>query len=185
MVMMGQIGALFGDGFVIVQSAIFLVFIGCLFAIAAFDTVTYTIPNSISVILIALFICMAVLTPRDISVLSHLSSFLIVFVVGLLAFHFRALGGGDVKSWAAIALWFDLGALPYQVAAVALIGGVFGIVVIGVRRVLASAIHRRGDNTMVLPKILMPNQPLPYGLAIGLGTALCLPGITLFRGVLY
>jgi len=182
---MDQFGTLFSDGFVIVQSAIFLVFVGCLIAIAAFDTVGYTIPNSISVILIALFIGMAVLTPREIAVLSHLSSFLIVFVVGLLAFHFGALGGGDVKSWATIALWFDLGALPYQVAAVALIGGLFGLVMIGVRRVLASVNLRRAENAIALPKILMPNQPLPYGLAIAFGTALNLPGITLFRGILF
>lgn len=177
---MDQLGVSVGEGHVFVQLAIFLIFVGCLIAIAAFDIVTYTIPNSISLTLIALFICAAILLPSEISILSHVFSFLIVFAVGLVAFRFGAFGGGDVKSWAAVALWFGLGALPYQVASVALIGGIFGIAMIGLRRVLANTNIRRDDRAVSLPKIFMPNQPIPYGLAIAVGTALNLTHIPFF-----
>ncbi|MGI9386253.1 MAG: A24 family peptidase [Methyloligellaceae bacterium] len=180
---MDHIGVGFGEGVAFVQMTIFFVFVGCLIAIAAFDLATYTIPNSISLVLIALFVCAAILLPNEISVLSHVCSFLIVFAVGLVAFRFGAFGGGDVKSWAAVALWFGLGSLPYQVGAIALIGGIFGIIMIGLRRVLASTNSRENERAVALPKIFLPNQPIPYGLAIATGSALNVIHIPFFQGV--
>lgn len=181
---MDVLGVSLREGHEIVQISIFLIFVGCLIAIAAFDIFTYTIPNSISLTLIVLFICAAILLPNEISILFHVLSFLIVFAVGLVAFRFGAFGGGDVKSWAAVALWFGLGSLPYQVASVALIGGVFGLVMIGLRRILANTILRRDDRAVALPKIFLPNQPIPYGVAIAVGSALNLIHIPFFQDVL-
>jgi prepilin peptidase CpaA len=162
-------------------SAIAVAFIACVLAIAACDLSNFTIPNSISVALIFLFLASIPFASGDLSLLSHLYSFLIVLGIGLIAFRFGMFGGGDIKSWAAIAVWYDLQVLPFQVIYVALIGGGVGIVLLGIRYFVARRIVHVHCQYRRVPRLLRPGEPVPYGLAIAAGALLSANKIDLFR----
>jgi prepilin peptidase CpaA len=167
----------------IVSIAIFTTmvgFVGCLVAIAVCDLGSFTIPNSISVVLIWLFLVSLPFARSDLSLASHVYSFLIVATAGLFAFRFGLFGGGDVKSWAAIALWYDLNGLSLQVLSVALIGGTLGLLTLTLRRVAASAFVQHHLSPSRLPRLLHAGEPVPYGVAIALGTALSIGHVDLF-----
>lgn len=85
--------------------------------------------------------------------------FVIILVLGTVAFSARVLGGGDVKLFAAIGLWLDLRSAISLVAFVFLCGGVIALVYLASR-----PFRRRGGD----PKLTR----IPYGLAIALGTIL-------------
>lgn len=155
----------------------------CLFAVMAFDLKTYTIPNSISVALLWLFIVSVPLANGNISLLSHCYSFLAVLGVGLLAFRFGILGGGDVKSWAAVAIWYDISSLPYQVVWVTLIGSVIGIAAICLRRITVNQYVRKNLTERSVPRLLRGGEPIPYGIAIAFGSALTVGRIDVFQAL--
>ena len=161
--------------------AVAFAFGGCLVAIAVCDLGSYTIPNSVCVALLWLFVVAAPFTRVDISLLSHLYSFLIVLAAGFLAFRFGLFGGGDVKSWAAIALWYDLGSLSEQVFHVTLLGGMLGLALVALRRVAASPYVQHHVALSRMPRLFRMGEPVPYGVAIAAGTALSAGHIDLFR----
>lgn len=156
-------------------------FAGCLLAIAFSDLSSYTIPNSISIALLWLFLVSAPFAPTDVSILSHVYSFLIVAAVGLIAFRFGLFGGGDIKSWAAVALWYDLSDLPMQLLGVTLVGSTLGLLTLGIRRVAVCQRVQQHFPPSRLPRLLREGEPVPYGVAISLGTAFSAGHIDLFR----
>ena len=85
--------------------------------------------------------------------------FLIVLVAGTLAFSARLIGGGDLKLFAAVALWMTFSAALWLAAAVFLSGGVLATLFILAR------LMRRSTST---PK----GKYIPYGLAIVAGAFL-------------
>lgn len=168
----------------IALTAVAIGFACCLFAMAAFDLKTFTIPNSISVALLWLFVVAVPLTGDNISLPGHLYSFLAVLGVGLLAFRFGILGGGDVKSWAAVAVWYDIGALPYQLVWVTVLGSVIGIAALCLRRLTVNQYVRSSrDGIRSAPRLLRAGEPIPYGIAIALGSALTASRIDVFQGL--
>lgn len=87
---------------------------------------------------------------------------------GLLLFSRKWLGGGDVKLFAAAALWFDFNAAPYLLMAITLGGCVLGLLFIVMRRLLPANIAERTGWVCLKPK-----GPIPYGIAIAAGSILC------------
>jgi prepilin peptidase CpaA len=75
-----------------------------------------------------------------------------VFVLGAAGFHFGLLGGGDVKLFAAGALWLGVAGLPPYLTTTALAGGLLALGFIAARR-----LGWLGEPT------------LPYGIAIAAG----------------
>lgn len=153
----------------LVPILIFTIFLFAASSIAVFDVATYRIPNAISIVLVAGFAVGAVAFPGKIDVPSHLASGLIIFGAGFAAFWFGLLGAGDVKSWAAVALWFDLNTLPAQALSVALFGGVLGLFLLLLRHMIARVQTYRPSNGAGLPRLLRHGQPIPYGMAISSG----------------
>jgi prepilin peptidase CpaA len=75
---------------------------------------------------------------------------LAVFALFAIAFHFGAMGGGDVKMVAAVALWLPLGAVLKLLVIMSLAGGLLTIALLIPHRVAKAA-----------------GQPeIPYGIAI-------------------
>jgi prepilin peptidase CpaA len=82
-----------------------------------------------------------------------------VFLLGAVGFRFGLLGGGDVKLFAAGALWLGAAALPPYLTATALGGGLLALGFLAARR-----LGRLEDPT------------LPYGIAIAAGGLLTTGG---------
>jgi Flp pilus assembly protein protease CpaA len=164
--------------------AVFIAFSVCLLAIAGFDLRTASIPNTVSAVLLWLFVVSLPLGTQSIDLLSHVLSFCAAIPVGVLAFRFGGFGGGDVKSWVSVAIWYDLGALPYQVLAVSLIAGLFGLLMMGLRRLFVNYDVRERRQDRRMPRLLRAGHPIPYGVAIALGSALTIGKIPLFASLL-
>lgn len=162
--------------------SIFSVFLFGASAIAVYDTATYRIPNLISVVLVAGFALGAMLLPIEMDIASHLASALIVFGVGFVAYWFGLVGAGDVKSWAAVALWADLNTVATQALTIALFGGAIGVFLLVLRQLLAWVCMQKSGGAVVLPRLLRHGQPIPYGIAIGSGAIATSWALPLFPG---
>ena len=123
-------------------TAVFILLVGFLLIAAMCDLVSYTIPDTLSIVIAGLFVIAALVLPAETSWISHLAGAAVVFVIGLAAFHFGVLGGGDAKLITAVSLWAGFPALPALLLWIALAGGVLAIVVIGLRRMLPAIAAR-------------------------------------------
>ncbi len=90
-------------------AAIMVIFPLCLAFAALTDTLSMTIPNRVSVILVVSFAVLAPLTGMEWSIYGlHFAAGLIVFAVCFGLFGIGAMGGGDAKLLTATAVWFGL-----------------------------------------------------------------------------
>ncbi|WP_375196221.1 prepilin peptidase [Sphingobium sp.] len=95
--------------------------------------------------------------------------FLGVFALGCGLFALRWMGGGDVKLMAACALWFDwLGAVPWFIY-ITVGGGLLALVIMAGRRLVPQT--ARANSSLA---IFAAKGPIPYGVAIALGTIMAL-----------
>ncbi len=155
--------------------ATMLAFGGLLLFAAASDATRFVIPNTVSVAILAVFVAAVVASPLEFRWIDQIGAFALVFGVGWTLFAFGFVGGGDVKLTAAIAPWCGLTALPTELAYVALSGGVLALALLGLRSFLPKAMAAvQPNNTVQLPRVLRPGEPLPYGIAIAIGTILAI-----------
>ena len=161
---------------------ILLAFIVLLGVVLVRDVTSYTIPNWVVLAIAALLLPAYLLHFGEVRILSHLLAGLAVLVPGWVLFHFRMFGGGDVKAWAALALWYGLENLSAQILAVAIIGGAFGVTLLAVRALLPprTAPHGAGRQRIRDARLLQRGAPVPYGVAIATGTLLTANKIPLF-----
>jgi prepilin peptidase CpaA len=153
----------------------------CLFAFlalvlvaAAKDLTSYTIPNWISLALLAAFAPAAGAAWAAGAPLPELALCIGVgagaLLVGVIMFTLGWVGGGDAKLFAASALWLGSSALAPFLFWTAIGGGVLSMaLMIGRRR---SAQPAGGGWASAL---LTPGAPVPYGLAICAGALAALP----------
>jgi prepilin peptidase CpaA len=108
----------------------------------------------------------------------------IALLVGLVLFRFRILGGGDVKLFAAAALWAGIDHLLELVIYIGIAGGAFALALILVRRLLVSVlVAQTVYDSVTLPRLLLSGEKIPYGVAIAGGAVLLgrgLPQLGLF-----
>src|SRR3954470_16963954 len=144
----------------------------------AWDAATLTIPDMLSVTLVAGFVVGAVARSAGWeAMLGHAGAGVALFVIGAGLFHLGVWGGGDVKFMAAIGLWFGWGGLPAWLFMVALAGGVLAFATLVLRNTVATPapwwpgwlnrLHRRDEG-------------IPYGIALGAGGLLVLDHATAF-----
>lgn len=128
----------------------------------------YTIPNFISLIVIALYPVAVLTAPGEIDWLFSLLTAAIVFAVGFTLFAVGFLGGGDVKIFTALSLWSGPALILPFLVAVVLAGGILVFVVIA-REAIKQAPEKggffRGARSAVKSK-----TPVPYGVAIAFGS---------------
>ncbi len=114
-----------------------LVFPAAMAFAGAIDLFTMTIPNKVSVALIAAFAVAAAMTGMPWQLLaSHVLAGLLFLALGILMFSRGWLGGGDAKLLAAAALWFGFELLLPYLVLVTLMGGALALVIIAYRNIL-------------------------------------------------
>jgi prepilin peptidase CpaA len=148
-----------------------------LIAGATYDATTLTIPNWISLVLVALFPLVALTS--DIGWGSfgiHLAIGFASLLIGMALFAGGFIGGGDAKLFAAISLFMGT-SVGMFVFAVALAGGVLAAIVLALRWLAASGL------TIQFPwlsHLTTPKAGIPYGIAIAAGALFVLPSTALF-----
>jgi prepilin peptidase CpaA len=146
-----------------------------LVAYAAFsDLFTMTIPNRVSLLLIAAFAVMAPFAgfgPGEFA--WHVAAMVTVFAACLPLFATGAMGGGDAKLLTAISLWFGMSAeLMTFLVYTALIGGVLTLVLLKLRTPAGLYVLSHVPMTHNLTD---SSKGIPYGIAIGAAALICYP----------
>jgi prepilin peptidase CpaA len=166
-----------------IQAAILVIFPLCM-AVAAFsDLFTMTIPNRVSVILLASFLIVAPLAGMSLVQIGwHLLAGLCVFSVVFVLFATNTMGGGDAKVLTASAVWFGFNdSQIVYMGNVAVFGGALTILILLIRsqRNLIAAMG------LPVPRTFLQEKKIPYGIAIGIGGFVAYPASPLMEMVLH
>ena len=116
------------------QYALLLTFPAIMAFAGSIDLLTMTIPNRVSLALVAAFPFAAVLIGLDWAAFtSHLGAGVLMLVVGIGMFARGWLGGGDAKLLAAAALWLGFEHLAGYLLLVAIAGGALALLILSYR----------------------------------------------------
>jgi prepilin peptidase CpaA len=165
-----------------VAAAILVVFPLCM-AMAAFsDLLTMTIPNRLSIVLLAAFAAIAPFAGLSVSeFLLHIGAGAAVFAVCFSLFALRIMGGGDAKILTASAVWFGLNeSLMAYLIYVSVFGGLLSLLILAVRA---------NHNTLMVSRLPVPATMLhakkvPYGIAIGAAAFAAYPSSPLVQSAM-
>src|SRR5882724_3750908 len=157
-------------GLIMVVDLVRLILFPTIMAFAASsDLLTMTISNRVSIILVAGFLALALMSGMTAAeVLSHAGAGVLVLLVSFGFFTRGWIGGGDAKLAAATAMWLGFGYLLNYLVYASLLGGALTLLLIEFRLVplpgllagqfWAQRLHRQGGD-------------IPYGIALA-GAAL-------------
>ncbi len=157
---------------VAVAAAVAVLVIAMLYG-AVSDLGRFMIPNWVSVLVAAAFLPAALAAGLD---LQHIALSLGVglgcLALGIVAFALRLFGGGDIKLFAAAAVWTGWSAFAPYLLAVAIAGGILSLVLLLFRRLpLGGRLAKVGW----VGELHRHSGPVPYGVAIAAGTLTALP----------
>jgi prepilin peptidase CpaA len=106
-----------------------------LFYVAFADLQNYKIKNEMVLLLAALYLAYVIASGTWNDVPSHLGVAFLIFVVLLVCYSYRMLGGGDVKLLTVAFLWVGMDcALPFAVVMLAITGVHTGLIYFGLAR---------------------------------------------------
>jgi len=137
----------------------------CMIFATFYDLFTMTIPNKITLCLVASFAIFAPLAGMGWeTALWHVGVAIAVLIVGFGLFSLGVMGGGDAKLIAASALWFGTAfTLPYLLAA-SVLGGLLTLLIVIARRVM---LPNKLLSVGWIARLLDKKQGIPYGAALG------------------
>ena len=156
---------------------IVMIFAGTMLTAAAKDATSMTIPNWISLAVIAGFFIVIPFVWQGLDTfITHLLVGLSFFSVGFAMFAFGWLGGGDAKLMAATALWWQWDEAVIYIFYTTMLGGALAILLVFGRRFIPSSVLT-ADWAHHLFK---DEKKMPYGLALAGGALLTLPQSAIF-----
>lgn len=147
------------------NEAIFVAYALILVSAAGQDIWQLRISNIFPVALIALFVIATTIIGMPSDVWQNAVGFAAMLMIGLLLFAKRWLGGGDVKLFAATAIWFNFAGLWKLIFWVTAAGALLALILIVSRRLLFAS----GATTSGNHPVLVAKGPIPYGMAIAAG----------------
>lgn len=140
---------------------------------AASDLFTMTIPNRVSLLLIAGFFVLAGFGGMPLPQIGmHVAAGLTVLVAAFACFAFGWIGGGDAKVAAAAGLWFGFSQLTNYLVYASLIGGALTLLLLEFRRWPLP--YALGSQAWLL-RLHHKETGIPYGIALALGALLIYP----------
>ncbi|SOC17646.1 A24 family peptidase [Stappia indica] len=167
-----------------IEAALLVVF-PCLVAFAgASDLFTMTIPNRVSLMMIAGFAMLAPaigMAPLEIGF--HLIAAGIALSFGLAFFAFGWMGGGDAKLMTVVALWLGLTpALGEFLLLTSVYGAVLTLAILGFRKdvLLPIAAYR----VEWIARLHDNKTGIPYGITIAIAALQAYPGSIWFRAIM-
>lgn len=165
-----------------ITAAVLVIFPLCM-AMAAFsDMLTMTIPNRLSLILLASFLALAPFLGLGVlDFVWHISAGAVVFAACFALFALGVMGGGDAKVLTASAVWFGLNeSLVTYLIYVSLFGGLLSLLIVAMR----------SQHNLILtygipvPETMLHKKKVPYGIAIGAAAFIAYPSSPLMQSAL-
>jgi prepilin peptidase CpaA len=158
----------------LVQAALAVPFPALVIVAAVKDLTSYTIPNWISLALLAAFAPAALALGLPLPVVGlHLAVGAVALVLGVVMFALSWIGGGDAKLFATAALWLGWPAGASYGVFTAIAGGALAMGLITLRTSWLRPYVIAGPAWMT--RLAEPDEAVPYGLAIALGGLLAFP----------
>ena len=156
-------------------SVVWIAFAAMMIVAFVIDVISYRIPNTLVVALVALFLVVSALNWSEVEWLGHIAAAILIFGVGIFLYAIRQMGAGDVKLLGAVALW--AGAVPpfenwpspviVLLFYVALCGFLGMVVILALRLIVPRLQPITGQRPV--PRVLTKGQGIPYAIAIGPG----------------
>jgi prepilin peptidase CpaA len=144
-----------------------LAFAGLLIAAAASDWHSLTVPNRYSLALVALFPSFVIASGGNVDWVGSLIYAAVAFVAGFVLFTLRICGGGDVKLFAAVALWAGPTLFMPMFLYTSVSGGILAVVLWMNFRFNRAALPT--TLAYATSKTSISKQPMPYAVAIAAG----------------
>lgn len=156
------------------EAVIFVVFPFCMVYAAISDSMSMTIANRVTILLIATFAVVAPLAGMDWAEYGmHFAAAGLVLAVTFGLFATGTMGGGDAKLMAGTALWmgWNLELLQYLVYS-SFVGGVLTVAILAYRR---SALSVYTGTNPLLRHFADQKAAVPYGIALGIAGLMIYP----------
>lgn len=141
---------------------------------AASDLFSMTVPNWISLLLIAGFAVLAPLAGLGLAEVGfHVALAVAALLVTFTMFSFGWIGGGDAKLFASTCLWLGPEGLLFYAVYASLLGGLLTLLIIAIRSLpMPAALDSQGW----LLRLHSPKEGVPYGIALAAAGLLVYPG---------
>lgn len=145
------------------------------------DLFTMTIPNRVSLLLIAAFVALALLTGMPLKTFGlHIGAGLVVLTVTFTMFALGWIGGGDAKLAAAIGLWCGFGVLLDYLLIASVLGGLLTLVILYWR---TSNLPGFALKVMWIFRLHHHKTGIPYGIALAAAGLIVYPETEIWRAV--
>jgi prepilin peptidase CpaA len=166
----------------VLQTLLVLVFPALVITGALRDVVSYTIPNWLSLALVAGFPLVALALGLPVQTLGlHVGLGLLALVAGMAMFALGWIGGGDAKLFAAAALWLGWPSILPFLAVTGIAGGLLAVGLLNLRSPMLRAYVVRTPPWFA--RLAEPGENVPYGVAIAIGALAAFPGSALMQGL--
>jgi prepilin peptidase CpaA len=163
------------------DTLLLLVFPALMAYAAVSDLLTMTIPNRLSLLLVAGFVAMAVLTGMPLQTIGmHLGAGLLVLVITFSMFALGWIGGGDAKLAAATGLWCGFGVLLEYALFASIFGGLMTLAILYWRRALLPEFALKVD---WITRLHHTQTGIPYGIALAAAGLTVYPQTTIWTSV--
>ena len=163
----------------IAQFLLLMLLPALLAAAAMWDIASFTIPNSLTIVIAAAFVPFALTVGLPLNAFGqHLLAGLIALLIGFTMFARNFIGGGDAKLYAGAALWLGLHDLVVYTLVATILGGLLTLLLLGMRRYpLPAGLLQQGW----LLKLHDARSGIPYGVALAGGVFAVLPHAEILR----
>jgi prepilin peptidase CpaA len=166
----------------LLQAVLVLVFPALVIVGALRDVVSYTIPNWISLALIAGFPLAALALGLPLGVIGlHAGLGAAALAAGIAMFALGWVGGGDAKLFAAAGLWLGWPAAVTFLLVTGLAGGALALGLLTLRSAWLRPVVLMGPAWFT--RLAEPGENVPYGLAIAVGALVAFPASPLMMGL--
>jgi len=145
-----------------------LLLVALLLAASVEDAVRLRISNVTVLLVLVACIVGGIVVGPELPLWQNLAVFVGLLAIGTPMFAAGKLGGGDVKLFAAVGLWFDLLGAFRLVMAVVLAGGALALLIVALRA------FNWSEATRKRVVVLRPNGGIPYGVAIAAGALIAM-----------
>ena len=145
------------------------------------DLFTMTIPNRVSLVLIAAYLLLALYLRLPLATVGlHVSCGLAMLALTFTMFQMGWIGGGDAKLAAATALWLGWPALFEYGLAASLIGGALTVAILALRHY---DLPEKLLSVGFIAKLAEKNGGVPYGIALALAGLMIYPHTSVWTGL--
>lgn len=159
----------------LLQAVLVAAFPALVITAALKDVTSYTIPNRLSLALLAAFVPAALAMGLPLPMLGvHAGVGALGLIAGMAMFALGWIGGGDAKLFAAAALWLGWPAGATYAAMTGMAGGAVALSLLALRSGYMRPYVVTGPAWFA--RLAEPGENVPYGVAIAVGALVAFPG---------